>query len=212
MRQRAQGSGQGETEMAAAKAKSWRPTFGWWSPSPRSMSTGAFTSDLVQGQYGLDARGRQSTITSHKFSTYATWWIRQAVTCHRRSVPHHSIPVHTNESSPYLRFSRELQMELGRTPRNEEIAQRMETTADRVQELAPFPVTRCSDSRWEGMATVPGDPLEGDSAGSLLGPDECRSAQGAGVLQMLSPMKRRDPMRYGIGCEREHTCRSSFSA
>jgi len=178
------------------------------------VNRGLHLLDLVQeGNMGL-MRGADkfNYHLGYKFSTYATWWIRQAVT---RAIADQSrtirIPVHMNESlTKYLRFSRELHMELGRTPKNEEIAQRMETTAERVHELRSIsrdpvsldlPVGRNGES-------VLGDLLEGDSAGSLLSPlmnDDVRKGT-EGVLQMLSPNEERViRMRYGIGWEREHS-------
>ena len=148
----------------------------------------------------------------YKFSTYATWWIRQAVT---RAIADQSrtirIPVHMNESlTKYLRSSRELQMELGHTPKNEEIAERMGTTADRVQELRSIsrdPVSLDLPVGRDGESVL-GDLIEGDSAGTLLSPlinADLRNGC-AGALQMLSPNEEKViRMRYGIGCEREYT-------
>src|SRR5205823_4998366 len=108
----------------------------------------------------------------YKFSTYATWWIRQAVT---RAISDQSrtirIPVHMNESlSKYLRFSRELEKELGRTPKDEEIAHRLETTADKVHELRAIsrdPVSLDLPVGRDGESVL-GDLLEDHSAGSLI--------------------------------------------
>src|SRR5579872_6154345 len=69
--------------------------------------------------------------------TYATWWIRQAIT---RAIADQSrtirIPVHMNESmNKFLRASRELEKELGRTPTNDEIGRRMDIPVEKVQKL-----------------------------------------------------------------------------
>ena len=73
----------------------------------------------------------------YKFSTYATWWIRQAIT---RSIADQArtirIPVHMVETiNKLLRVSRRLVQEFGREPTSEEIGQEMEMSADRVREI-----------------------------------------------------------------------------
>ena len=90
------------------------------------------------------------------------------------------------------------------------IDQRMETTAERVQELRTIsrdPVSLDLPVGRDGESVL-GDLLEGDSAGSLLSPlmhDDLRHGT-AGVLRMLPPHEEKViRMRYGIGCEREHT-------
>jgi RNA polymerase primary sigma factor len=72
-----------------------------------------------------------------KFSTYATWWIRQAIT---RAIADHSrtirVPVHVNETiNQLVRADRELLRELGRLPSTEEIAERMGVSVSKVREL-----------------------------------------------------------------------------
>ena len=72
-----------------------------------------------------------------KFSTYATWWIRQAIT---RAIADQArtirIPVHMVETiNKLIRVSRQLLQELGREPMPEEIAKEMDTTVDRVREI-----------------------------------------------------------------------------
>jgi len=73
----------------------------------------------------------------YKFSTYATWWIRQAIT---RAIADQArtirIPVHMVETiNKLLRVSRQLLQELGREPTNEEIAERMDIPVTRVREI-----------------------------------------------------------------------------
>ena len=81
----------------------------------------------------LDVYKRQG----YKFSTYATWWIRQAIT---RSIADQArtirIPVHMVETiNRLIRVSRQLLQELGREPQPEEIAERMEIPVERVREI-----------------------------------------------------------------------------
>src|SRR5439155_230872 len=147
-----------------------------------------------------------------KFSTYATWWIRQAVT---RAIADQSrtirIPVHMNESlNRYVRISRDMEKELGRTPRNEEVARRMEITAEKVQELRAIsrdPVSLDLPVGRDGESVL-GDLIEDQSAGSLTSTvldHEVREGA-ANVLRTLTPNEEKViRMRFGVGCDREHT-------
>ena len=83
------------------------------------------------------ARSRNSTIKGFKFSTYATWWIRQAIT---RAIADQArtirIPVHMVETiNRYIRTSRRLMQELGREPSAEEVAKVMEIDPEKVREI-----------------------------------------------------------------------------
>ena len=105
----------------------------------RYVGRGMQLLDLIQeGNLGLmKAVKKFDYKKGYKFSTYATWWIRQAIT---RAIADQArtirIPVHMVETiNKLLRVSRQLLQELGREPTNEEIAERMDIPVQRVREI-----------------------------------------------------------------------------
>lgn len=114
----------------------------------RYVGRGMLFLDLIQeGNMGLiKAVEKFDHNKGFKFSTYATWWIRQAIT---RAIADQArtirIPVHMVETiNKLIRVSRQLLQELGREPSPEEIAAEMELTVEKVREIMkiaqePFP-------------------------------------------------------------------------
>jgi len=105
----------------------------------RYVGRGMLFLDLIQeGNMGLmKAVEKFDYRKGYKFSTYATWWIRQAIT---RAIADQArtirIPVHMVETiNKLIRVSRQLLQELGREPSAEEIAKEMELSADKVREI-----------------------------------------------------------------------------
>ncbi len=177
------------------------------------INRGLHLLDLVQeGNIGLmRAADKFNHHLGYKFSTYATWWIRQSIS---RAIDDQSrtirIPVHMNESlTKYLKASRELEKEKGRTPTNEEIGERLATSAQKVQELKAMlkdpvsldlPVGRDGESALRDLIE---DRLVRPVADALLESDVREET--ASVLETLGPDEEKViRMRFGIGYDREH--------
>jgi RNA polymerase primary sigma factor len=186
------------------------------SVAKKYVNRGLHILDLIQeGNTGLmRAADKFNYHLGYKFSTYATWWIRQSVT---RAIDDQSrtirIPVHMNESlTKFLRASRELEKELARTPTNEEIGRRMETTAQKVQELKTIsrePVSLDLPVGGDGESALR-DLIEDRGVRPLADAlfESSVREETAGVLRTLDPSEEKViRMRFGIGHDREHTLR-----
>ena len=179
----------------------------------RYVGRGMLFLDLIQeGNLGLiKAVEKFDYRKGYKFSTYATWWIRQAIT---RAIADQArtirIPVHMVETiNKLIRVSRQLLQELGREPTPEEIAEEMDMPVDRVREILKIsqepvsletPIGEEEDSHLGDFIQDDNVPVPADAAAFTLLKEQ--------LVEVLSTLTDREQkvlrLRFGLddGCAR----------
>ena len=180
----------------------------------RYVGRGMLFLDLIQeGNLGLiKAVEKFDYNKGFKFSTYATWWIRQAIT---RAIADQArtirIPVHMVETiNKLIRVSRQLLQELGREPTPEEIAERMEIPVERVREIIKIsqepvsletPIGEEEDSHLGDFIQDDNVPVPADAAAFTLLKEQLTD-----VLATLTERERKVlRLRFGLDDRRART-------
>jgi RNA polymerase primary sigma factor len=180
----------------------------------RYVGRGMLFLDLIQeGNLGLiKAVEKFDYRKGFKFSTYATWWIRQAIT---RAIADQArtirIPVHMVETiNKLVRVSRQLLQDLGREPTPEEIAETMGITTERVREIIKIaqepvsletPIGEEEDSHLGDFIQDENVPVPADAAAFSLLQDQLQE-----VLNTLTPREQKVlRLRFGLDDGRART-------
>ena len=180
----------------------------------RYVGRGMLFLDLIQeGNLGLiKAVEKFDYRKGYKFSTYATWWIRQAIT---RAIADQArtirIPVHMVETiNKLIRVSRQLLQELGREPTPEEIAEEMDMPVDRVREILKIsqepvsletPIVEEEDSHLGDFIQDDNVPVPADAAAFTLLKEQ--------LVEVLGTLTEREQkvlrLRFGLDDGRART-------
>ena len=178
----------------------------------RYVGRGMLFLDLIQEGNLIKAVEKFDYTKGYKFSTYATWWIRQAIT---RAIADQArtirIPVHMVETiNKLIRVSRQLLQELGREPTPEEIAEEMNMPVERVREILKIsqepvsletPIGEEEDSHLGDFIQDDNVPVPADAAAFTLLKEQ--------LVEVLSTLTEREQkvlrLRFGLDDGRART-------